>query len=207
MQARWHARLRQWFADRRRGGRLPRTARRLIAAGLVIAAGILAVNPQDATGGRPAIALTRDLPIGARIEARDVQPVRVLQLPDGAVPDVASIIGSELAAAARRGEVITDVRLADMTGPDPGAGRVAVPIRPADPAIVDLLGPGMHVAVLSVGEDGATVVLAAEAVVLALSDIPQRGSDARPIVVAVPAAAANAVVAATVAGTIAIRFT
>ncbi len=205
MQARWHERLRQWFADRRRGGRLPRTARRLVAAGLVIAAGILAVNPQD-TDGRPAIALTRDLPIGARIEARDVQRVRVLQLPDGAVPDVASVIGAELAAAARRGEIITDLRLADATGPDPGAGRVAVPIRPADPAIVDLLGPGMHVAVLSVGEDGATVVLAADAVVLALSDIPQRGSDARPIVVAVPAAAANAVVAATVAGTIAIRF-
>ena len=207
LQPRWHERLRQWFADRRRGGRLPRTTRKLVAAALVVAAGILAVRPPDSTPGQLAVALTRDLPVGARLEPRDVQPIRMVQVPDGAVQDIAGVIGSPLAAAARRGEVLTDVRLAHVIGPDPGAGRVAVPIRPADPAIVGLLGPGMHIAVLSVGEDRAAVVLAPDAVVLALVDAPEKGTSERPIVVAVPAASANAVVGATVAGTIALRFT
>ena len=74
-----------------------------------------------------------------------------------------------LAGPARRGEVITDVRLAEPVGPDPGPGRVAVPVRPADPAIVDLLGPGMHVAVLVVSEAGEASVLAADAVVLVVA--------------------------------------
>ncbi len=154
-----------------------------------------------------AVVLTRDLPIGARIDARDVQQTQIAQLPDGAVTEVADVLGSPLAAAARRGEILTDARLADVIGPDPGAGRVAVPIRPADPAIVDLLGPGMHVAVLAVDDSGAAVVLAPDAVVLAMSQADRKGPTDRPVVVAVPTDSADTVVAATVAGTIAIRFT
>ncbi len=207
VQARWYERCRQWFTDRRRGGRLPRAARRTLAAALVIVAGVLAVSPKDTIAGQDTLAFTRDLPVGARLEARDVEPIRMPQVPDGALVDAGSVIGSRLAAAVRRGETVTDVRLAAVTGPDPGPGRVAVPISPADPAAVDLLGPGMHVAVLSVGPDAAAVVLAPDAVVLTLSTAPQKSGDDRPVVIAVPAESANAVVAANIGGTIAIRFT
>ncbi len=207
VQARWHERIRQWFADHRRGGRLPRAARRTLAAALVIAAGILAVSPNDTATGQDGLAFTRDLPIGARLEARDIEPVRMPLAPDGALIDADSVIGSRLAAAVRRGETVTDVRLAAVTGPDPGPGRVAVPILPADPTVVDLLGPGMHVAVLSVGQDAAAVVLAPDAVVLTLVAAAQKSGGDRPVVVAVPTDTANAVVAANIAGTVAIRFT
>ena len=206
MAATWPERLRQWFADRRRGGRLPRVARRVLAAGLVITAGLLAVAPGDTAQGHPVLAFSRDLPIGARVAAADLQPVRVTAPPDGAQVDAGSVVGAPLAAGARRGEIVTDVRLADVAGPDPGPGRVAVPIRPVDAAVVDLLGPGMHVAVLSVGQDGGAAVLAPDAVVLALGAPPPKGGGGRAIVIAVPTRSADAVVAADVTGTIAIRF-
>jgi hypothetical protein len=207
LQPRWYDRIRQSLADRRRGGRFPRTIRRILAIALVLAAGVIALSPPAATGGEPVVALTRDLPIGARLESGDLQVVRATQVPDGAVMDPTQIVGRELAGRARRGEVITDVRLIDPVGPDPGPGRVAVPVRPADPAIVDLLGPGMHVAVIAVGEDGTAAPLATDAVVLVVTaDVDRRNTD-RPIVLAVPSDSADRIVAAALAGTIALRFT
>ena len=84
---------------------------------------------------------------------------------------------------------------------------MAVPIRPADPAIVDLLGPGMHVAIILVGEAGEATALAADAIVLAIPAEPERGNSDRPIVVSVPLDSADRIVAAALAGTIALRFT
>src|SRR6478752_2647328 len=207
LDARWPDRIRQWLADRRRGGRLPRTLRRAAALGLIVAAGVIALTPPDAPAGEQLVAVTRDLPIGARIGADDVQIVRDAAAPDGAIRDPATALGRILAGPARRGEIITDVRLADPVGPDPGPGRVAVPVRPADPAIVDLLGPGMHVAVILVAEDGSTTALAPDAVVLVVAPKADRGAADRPIVLAVPSDAADQLVAAAVAGTIALRFT
>jgi hypothetical protein len=178
-----------------------------LAVALVVAAGVIALAPPAATGGEQVVALTRDLPIGARLEPGDVRIVRAEEIPDGAIRDPVEIVGRELAGQARRGEVITDVRLADPVGPDPGPGRVAVPVRPADPAIVDLLGPGMHVAVILVAEDGSTTALAPDAVVLVVAPKADRGAADRPIVLAVPSDAADRIVAAALAGTIALRFT
>ena len=207
LQPRWYDRIRQSVADRRRGGRLPRTLRRVLAVALIVAAGVIALSPQPPTGGDPVVALTRDLPIGTRLDAQDVQIVHTQQVPDGAVRDPALILGRELAGAVRRGEVVTDVRLAEPVGPDPGPNRVAVPVRPADPAIVELLGPCMHVAVISVGEAGEATVLAIDAVVLVITPAPERGNSDRPIVLAVPTESADRIVAAALVGTIALRFT
>ena len=182
-------------------------ARRLTAAALVVAAGVVALSPADARQGQQVVALTGDLPVGARLAAGELQVVRVEQIPDGAISDPAQALGRELAGRARRGEIVTDARLADSVGPDPGAGRVAVPVRPADPAMVGLLGPGMHVAVISVSEGGATTALATDAVVLVVADQPARGSTDRPVVLSVPADSADQIVAAALAGTIALRFT
>jgi hypothetical protein len=207
LQPRWYDRIRQAFADRRRGGRFPRTLRRVLAIALVLAAGVIALLPPAPTGGDPVVALARDLPIGARLESADLQILRAQQVPDGAVLDPTMIVGRVLAGQARRGEVVTDVRLADPAGPDPGPGRVAVPVRPADPAIVDLLAPGMHVAVIAVGEDGTAAVLATDAVVLVVPVVADRSDADRPIVLAVPAEAADRIVAAALTGTVALRFT
>ena len=207
LQPRWYDRIRQSFADRRRGGRFPRTVRRVLAIGLVLAGGVIALSPPAATGGEPVVTLTRDLPVGARLASGDLEVMRAQQIPDGAVQDPTLIVGQVLAGQARRGEVVTDVRLVDPIGPDPGPDRVAVPVRPADPAIVDLLGPGMHVAVIAVGEDGTAAPLATDAVVLVVAAGDDRSTTDRPIVLSVPTEAADRIVAAALAGTIALRFT
>ena len=207
LQPRWYERIQRSVADRRRGGRLPRTVRRILAAGLLVAAGVIALTPPPVGVGRPVVALTRDLPIGARLEANDLQVIQAQQAPDGAISDPSAAQGQVLAGQARRGEVITDARLADPVGPNPDNGRVAVPVRPADPAIVDLLGPGMHVAVILVDDAGAATVLAADAIVLAIPPTPERGNPDRPIVLSVPTDSADRIVAAGLVGTIALRFT
>jgi hypothetical protein len=61
--------------------------------------------------------------------------------------------------------------------------------------------------VLVVGEAGAASVLAEDAVVLVVAARTDRGNTDRPVVLAVPAEAADQIVAATLAGTIALRFT
>lgn len=195
------------MADRRRGGRLPRTLRRVAAGALVLAAGVIALSPPDVANGEPVLVATRDLSIGMRLQAQDVQVTQLAQVPDGALRDPADVLGRELAGRMRNGEIVTDVRLADPVGPDPGPGRVAVPIRPADPAIVGLLGPGMHVAVIAVADDGSAAPLAQDAVVLVVPPVPERGSADRPIVLSVPAESADRLVAAALVGTIAFRFT
>ena len=180
--------------------------RRAAAVVLILAAGVIALSP-PATTGEALVAIGRDLPIGARIEPQDLQIIHSAAAPDGAIRDPAVVLGRILAGPARRGEIMTDVRLADPAGPNPGPGRVAVPVRPADPAIVDLLGPGMHVAVIVVTEAGTATVLAADAVVLVVPAKSDRATDDRPIVLSVPAESADQLVAAALAGTIALRFT
>jgi pilus assembly protein CpaB len=207
LQPRWHERLRQLVADRRRGGRLPRTLRRVVACVLIVAAGVIALWPPGAADGEQVVAFSRDLAVGTSLQAADLEVIRSRPVPDGAIRDPTILVGRELTGKARRGEVVTDARLTDPLGPDPGPGRVAVPVRPADPSIISLLGPGMHVAVIAVGEDGSTAALAADAVVLAIAPVAERGSVDRPIVLAVPAEVADQVVAAALSGTIALRFT
>lgn len=106
--------------------------RRVAAAllvGLAAAAGVHAVTPEP-DGVTLAVA-ARDLAAGERLEAGDVTTVLV---PPGAVPDgvatAEELVGARPAAAVRRGEPLTDVRL---RGPGAAsalpAGQVAVPVR------------------------------------------------------------------------------
>ena len=181
----------------------------MLAVALVVAAGIVALGPQTRRGSRLSRCslLTRDLPIGATIADGDLESARRAAVPDGAIADPATAIGKVLAGPARRGEVLTDVRLTATEGPDPGPGRVAVPVRPADPAIVDLLAAGMHVAVIAVAEDGSAELLAPDAVVLSIAKESARGRGDRPVVLAVPAESADRIAATALTGTIAVRFT
>ncbi|HEY7812406.1 MAG TPA: SAF domain-containing protein [Nakamurella sp.] len=203
-------RLRQRWADRRRGGRWPRNLRRVAAAALVLTAALLLLTPPRPAPGRPVVVLTRDLPVGAVLQPADLTTTPLLEPPDGALADPGPAVGRILAGAARRGEVLTDVRLVDPIGPQPGPGRVAVPIRPADATVIDLLRPGMHVAVVSVTADGAATALVPDAVVLLVGTTEGSSGVRRdrdpPVVLAVPQDSADQVVAAALTGTVALRF-
>lgn len=203
----WWERAWLALAGRRRGGRRSRTLRRALAAALILTGGVLAIAPQEGVPiGSAAVVLTRDVAVGATLTATDVGLTHHPAVPDGVVGDPADAVGRTVSGRIRRGELLTDARLVDAAGPDPGPGRVAVPVRPGDPAIADLLAPGVRVAVLAVGEGGSAEMLAADAVVLGVTPRSPGDRDARPVVLAVPAAAADRITATALAGTIALRF-
>lgn len=214
---RWWSR----WADRRRGGPAPRHVRRVLAALLVVIGGVLAVLPARAAGGVAVAVTTDDLPIGTVLDEARIRTESVAVTPDGALTPQ-QVAGRVLAAPVRRGEILTDARLVAADGPDPGTGRVAVPVNLPDPGVVALLRPGLHVAVLAVG-DGATgaetapgtaavTVLAEDAVVLTVlatreSGTARLGSGAGTVLLAVPDAAADDIAAHAVLGSLTLRFT
>src|SRR4051794_41930628 len=72
--------------------------------------------------------------------------------PDGAVRDASAVVGRLLAAPVRRGEPLTDVRLAGAGLLGAGdADLLAVPVRLADAASAALLPAGDHRDVLAAG--------------------------------------------------------
>jgi Flp pilus assembly protein CpaB len=196
----------------------------MLAIGLVLVAGALALTPPETSvGGVPVTVAARDLPIGAVLQPGDLRAAVSRDPPDGALDPAASLDGRVLAAPIRRGEVLTDVRL-DHGAPDPGPGRAVVPVAPADPAVLSVLQPGARVAVLRLGTDptgagdsgdavGTTVPLTDDALVLRLdtpaadgSGGPGRDDPAATVLLAVPEPVADAVVAATLTGTLALRL-
>lgn len=208
LQPRWPDRLAALAHGRRRGGRRARNLRRALAAALVIAAGVLAVTSRSGpTPGIRVLAVSHDLPAGASLHEPDLATVTLPTVPDGALHTLSQALGHLLSAPVRRGEVLTDMRLVPAGGPAPGAGRVAVPVRPADPGTVDLLSIGVHVAVLAVSENGQATVLAADAVVLAIPPPSKSDPAKRLVVLGVPSANADRITATGITGAIALRFT
>lgn len=124
-----------------------------MAALLITAGGVLAVLPARAAEGSLAVVVLDDLSTGEVITPAMLREQSVGDPPDGALT-AEQTIGRALAAPVRRGEVLTDARLVPVDGPNPGPGRVAVPVRLDDPGVVALLRPGVHVAVLAVDPDG-----------------------------------------------------
>ena len=208
LQPRWPDRLATAARSRRRGGRRVRNLRRALAALLLVAAGVIAVTGRTGPApGTAVVAVGRDLPAGAVLGPADVQTVHVAAPPGGAVRTAGAAVGRLLSGPVSRGEVLTDVRLLSDQGPDPGPDRVAVPVRPADPATVDLLRPGAHVAVLAVAENGGVTVLAPDAVVLQIPAPAKADPAQRLVVLAVPKASADRITGAAVIGKLALRFT
>lgn len=131
--------------------------RRRALAGACAAGSVALLLPSVAGGGDhgpgvTVVAAARDLPAGRPLSGRDLVELR---LPAGAVPDgvlrrVDKVVGRAPAAAVRRGEALTDVRLR-RPGPSGAltAGLVAAPVRMADAAAVALLRPGERIDVLA----------------------------------------------------------
>ena len=208
LQPHWPDRLTTVARNRRRGGRRARTLRRMLAAALLVTAGVIAVAGRTGpVPGTRVLAVVRDLAAGSSLQPADVATVTLPTVPDGSLRNDSQAVGHLLSAPVRRGEVLTDARLVAADGPDPGPGRVAVPIRPVDPATVDLLTPGVHVAVLAVSESGQATLLAADAVVLAIPPPSKSDPSKRLVVLGVPHAAADRITAMGIAGALALRFT
>lgn len=201
----------------RRGGRTVRAARRILAVALFLAAaGFASVRPAAPAEGVRVLVAATDLDIGAALREGNLRTATVRAPPDGALAaDAGSggpAVGRVLAGPVRRGEILTDVRLVADSGPRAGPGRVAVPVTLDDSGVIDLLRPGMHVAVVAVGDDGAAAArtLTDDAVVLSVANRPDgamsMSSSARVVVFAVHDAAADAVTAFGRRGLIALRF-
>jgi Flp pilus assembly protein CpaB len=186
-------------------------ARRIAAAGLVVLAGVAALRPNPDGDRLDVVVAARDLSPGAALTPEDVRLDKrsATTIPEGSQADIAVVVGSTLAGPARRGEVLTDVRLLGPRLAESTAGPDAriVPLHPADNALTDLVRPGDVVDVVAASEaDSASRprVVATDAVVVLVSakQKNQTASNDRVVLVALPAGAANALAGATLVQTV-----
>ena len=192
------------------------TARRVTAGALVLLAAAAALRPDPTEGKTDVVVATRDLPPGVELVASDVrvESRSVATIPDGATTNGTDVVGATLAGPARRGEVLTDVRvlssrLADATaGPD---ARI-VPVHPTDASLLDLVRTGDVVDVLAVsevvdgsGEQRSRVVATNAIVVLVSSASKDRGRDG-VVLIALPVLKANEVAGASLTQAITLTF-
>ncbi|BBZ51232.1 flagella basal body P-ring formation protein FlgA [Mycobacterium heidelbergense] len=185
-------------------------ARRVAAGGLVVLAGVAALRSNPDGDVADVVVAARDLRPGAALTADDVRLEKRLAttVPDGPETDPGAVVGSTLAGPARRGEVLTDVRLLGSrlaeaaVGPKAGPGARIVPLHLADSALIDLVRVGDVVDVLAAPATDApgttqpaSRVVATDAVVVLVSakQKVQATDTDRVVLVALPARVANSV--------------
>jgi len=186
-------------------------ARRIAAAGLVVLAGVAALRPDPDGQRAPVVVAAHDLSPGAALSADDllIEKRLIPTIPDGAQSEIDTIVGSTLAGPARRGEVLTDVRLLGRRLAESAAGPSAriVPVHPVDSALTDLVRPGDVVDVVAASQTSppsAARVIATGAIVVLVSakQKAQAATNDRVVLVALPAASANAVAGAALGQTV-----
>jgi Flp pilus assembly protein CpaB len=191
-------------------------ARRAAAGALVILAAVAALRSDPHGDQTDIVVAARDLSPGIELTADDVRVEKrtAATVPDGSQADVDAVVGSTLAGPARRGEVLTDVRLLGPRLAQSAAGPNAriVPLHLADSALLDLTRPGDVVDVLAApnnnADDADPRVVATDAIVVLVSE-KQKGVGAggdRVVLVALPAHAANDVAGATLMQTVTLTF-
>jgi pilus assembly protein CpaB len=185
--------------------------RRVTAVVLVLLAAVLALRQpaRDTTPTVPMLVAARDLPPGVTLRAADVEVSRLPPSlrPPAALTTPTQVTGRVLAGATTAGEPLTRARLlgpanSRLAANDPTAA--AVPFRLADPAVADLLTPGVRVDVVTVSEHNADpVVLAANATVLTVRAAPD---DSSLVVIALPRPEATRVAAAALGQPVAVTL-
>jgi hypothetical protein len=191
-------------------------ARRAAAGLLVVLAAIAALRPDPAGERTDVVIALQDLDPGTPLTSSDVavQSRFAATVPDGA-SKIGDVLGTTLAGPARRGEVITDVRLlgSRLTEATAGPDARIVPLHLADEALVDLIRVGDVLDVLAAGSaeagpDTPPEVIATEAVVALVSaeSAGPPGSAGRVVLVALPRSAANAVAGAALTRQITVTF-
>ncbi|MDZ4270859.1 MAG: SAF domain-containing protein, partial [Mycobacterium sp.] len=178
-------------------------ARRALAGALVVLAAAAAWRDDPRADHTDVVVTARDLAPGTELTGEDLalETRTASTIPDGARNDIDSVVGTTLAGPARRGEVVTDVRLLGPRLAESAAGPNArmVPLPLADPALVDLVRPGDIVDIVAAPEstDAATEarLIATDAVVVLISAKGNgvAAGGGRVVLVALPAAAAKTV--------------
>lgn len=173
-------------------------------------AGVATLRPTPADDGTDVVVTARDLSPGTALTAQDVRLEKrsATAVPDGSQSDISAVVGSTLAGPARRGEVLTDVRLLGSRlaeaaiGSKAGPGARIVPLHLADGALIDVVRVGDVVDVLAAptgsppdaGPAASRVVATDAVVVLVSAGQKNRAEDAdRVVLVALPARVANTV--------------
>ncbi|MGH3960097.1 SAF domain-containing protein [Mycobacterium sp.] len=187
-------------------------ARRIAAAGLVVLAGIAALRSNPDGDRAQVVVATRDLRPGTALTADDVRLESRLAatVPDGSQVNLDAVAGSTLAGPARRGEVLTDVRLlgSRLAESAVGPGARIVPLHPADPALADLLRPGDVVDVVAAptrsdaDSPANPRIVATDAIVVLVSARQKTQADDRVVLVAVRGGAATALAGAALVQTV-----
>ncbi len=189
-------------------------ARRVAAGGLVVLAGVAVLRSDPGDERAAVVVAARDLAPGTALTADDVrlESRSATTIPDGATTDPAAVAGSTLAGPARRGEVLTDVRLLGSRlaeaaiGSKAGPGARIVPLQLADGALLDVVRVGDVVDVLAAPATDPTTtgravgkVVATDAVVVLVSarSKAQATDGDRVVLVALPARVANTVAGST----------
>ncbi len=170
----------------------------LLAAGAVLA-GLRTIAP-PAPDTVEVLVAARDLPSGAVLADDDVI---AQDFPaDLAPPDAdGAAAGRVLAAAVRRGEVLTDVRLVGPALADAVPGETVLPVRLPDAGMATLLRAGDEVDLVATDPGtGDTAVVATDVTVLAtptgLPDGPAGGAGGALVVVSASATEAIAIAGA-----------
>ncbi|MCX5045566.1 RcpC/CpaB family pilus assembly protein [Aldersonia sp. NBC_00410] len=198
-------------------------ARRILAAALALLAVAVAVRGDPRSERVAIIVAARDLPSGRTLAPDDLRSIGhdAGTVPSGALrtPDLA--VGRTLAGAARAGEPITDVRVLGARLAELAAGSSdarIVPIRLADRGVAGLLRSGDRVDVVAATEpnplpdgdesESAPVArtLAIDAAVVLVSDAADVRDTERMVMVALPAAQATAVAAASLSSALTVVF-
>lgn len=186
-------------------------ARRITAAALVVLAAVAALRSNPGGDSAEVVVAARDLSPGVALTIDDVRLEKRLAatVPDGSKVELGVVVGSTLAGPTRRGEVLTDVRLLGSRLAESTAGPDAriVPLHPSDGALIDLVRPGDVVDVLAASDNDPEAhphVVATNAVVVLVSakQKSQAPGNDRVVLVALPAAAANAVAGAALVQTV-----
>jgi Flp pilus assembly protein CpaB len=190
-------------------------ARRVAAGALVVLAAVAALRSDPHGDQTDIVVAARDLSPGIELTTADVRVEKrtATTVPDGFQASLDAVVGSTLAGPARRGEVLTDVRLLGPRLAQSAAGPNAriVPLHLADTALLDLVRPGDVVDVLAAPDGDNDIgprVVATDAVVVLVSEKPKgpgAGGD-RVVLVALPAHAANDVAGATLMQTVTLTF-
>ena len=182
-----------------------------LAAGSVASA--LGVLAPAAEVGVPVLRAARDLPAGTALTAGDLRVDAVPQamVPDGALTDADALTGRLLAAPVRRGEALTDVRVAGAgLLPAGQEGLLAVPVRLADAATASLLRAGDRVDVLAASSAPGTavdaVLVADDARVLAVPVAVPDGGDGALVVLAADSRVARRLAAAAVSSRLSVAL-
>jgi Flp pilus assembly protein CpaB len=191
-------------------------ARRVAAGALVLLAAVAALRPDPSDGRVDVIVAARDLAPGIELVAADlrIESHSVTTIPDGAQSKSSDLVGATLTGPARRGEVLTDVRVLSSRLADAAVGPDAriVPVHPTDAALLDLVRPGDVVDVLAVSdtaagsvEERSRVVATNAVVVLVSATSKDRGRDG-VVLIALPVLKANEVAGASLSQAITLTF-